>query len=448
MSGGNAHIGNVAEYNRQFFPAQFRSDHLRSWDIEGHHYAGLALFYSADPGPVFLPLRFDRAWLDMQRSYLHWPHVSLHWTAGEPGLSDVLAADPAAVATLRAALDAPGGGHLLAWGETAGTERLRAAVSGRPTTPGGGPAQERGQAAFESKREAHRRFSECARGRPEILITRQEVYGDAQTAAAALAARATAGAGPVMLKSDFGVGGFGTRLVRPDEIPTQDDVWALLRALTDDDAIFGVVPLLVEEYIEPHPLHCQLTYDGEITDDGVIDRGTALMHVTGTHYRGATTGPGALPEPLRRPVTDFGRTVGAMLAAEGYRGWFDVDFVRARDGRLAPTEINARRTGPCAAMAIAANLGASAGRPVVVRTEDTLPLPRAIPEERLYARFETVARVLADQGVAFVPTLVTASSEKVPYAGFALAGASVAEVDTAMRHVVHLMSGLAEEGEA
>ncbi|MFE4831024.1 hypothetical protein [Streptomyces sp. NPDC056672] len=415
--------------------------------MEGHHYAGLALFYSADPGPVFLPLRFDRSWLDMQRRYLHWPRISVHWTAGEPGVSDVLAADPATVAALRTALDAPGGGRLLAWGETAGTERLRAAVSG-PAAPGGGPARRHGQASFESKREAHRRFSECARGRPEILIPRQEVYDDAETAATALAARAEAGTGPVMLKSDFGVGGFGTRLVRPDEIPTQDGMWALLRALTDDDAIFGVLPLLVEEYVEPHPLHCQLTYDGEITGDGVADRGTALMHVTGTHYRGATTGPGALPEPLRRSVTDFGRAVGAMLAAEGYRGWFDVDFVRARDGRLAPTEINARRTGPCAAMAIAANLGASSGRPVVVRTEDTLPLPRAIPEERLHARFETVARVLAGRDIAFVPTLVTASSEKVPYAGFALAGTSIPEVDAAMRHVVRLMSGSAEEDEA
>lgn len=75
------------------------------------------------------------------------------------------------------------------------------------------------------------------------------------------------------------------------------------------------------------------TYDGLIDAQGQVhDVGVAAMDVEGTVYRGATVGPGVVPDDLAAHALRFGHAVGRELAASGYRGWFDVDFVTGPGG--------------------------------------------------------------------------------------------------------------------
>lgn len=430
---GTVHIGNVAEYNEQFFPVGFRADHRDSWAREGDLYADLALFYSADPGPVFLPLRFDPAWLELQRRHLDWPHLDVHWAISEQrSVCRVLSKPGAARSALLSALRR--GAAVAAWGRAPGLDslltELRAALGQAP------PPVMAPQAEFESKLAADGRFRRCAVARPRFRVPALQACTTAAEAAAAITARVRITGRPVVLKSEFGVGGFGTQLIRPAEAGCLAATTALLDALIEDDAIFTVGALLVQDYVEPAPgPHAQLTYDGEVLADGsLLHHGTAVMTVRETKYLGAAVGPGVLAPPVHAELADFGNAVGSLLAAEGYRGWFDVDFVRTADGLMAPMEINARRTGPTVAMTIAQNLASQADRPrqAIVRTHDLFKLPHPTQEAELLASVEKLQDRLARRGIGLIPTIVSGIQEKLPIFGAAVFGDTIAHVDTAM----------------
>ena len=76
-TGGRAavHLGNVADFNAQFFApgtdAEQRARRLR----QAHHYACLAVGYS----PVLvLPAEVDREWTDWLARELEWGPVEVH----------------------------------------------------------------------------------------------------------------------------------------------------------------------------------------------------------------------------------------------------------------------------------------------------------------------------------------------------------------------------------
>lgn len=143
-------------------------------------------------------------------------------------------------------------------------------------------------------------------------------------------------------------------------------------------------PLLLEEFVSGETEPGDLTFDGLVDAAGrVHEVGVAVMDVEGTVYQGATVGPGVVPEPLSETVARFGRAVGERIAASGYRGWFDVDFVTGSDGRPAPTEINLRMTGPSVAFMVKARLDEIRGGDHLVRTVDHVPLGARLPGPEL-----------------------------------------------------------------
>jgi biotin carboxylase len=155
------------------------------------------------------------------------------------------------------------------------------------------------------------------------------------------------------------------------------------------------------------------------------------MDIDGTSYRGVTVGPGVLPDAQAEAATRFGLDVGRALAAEGYRGWYDVDFVMDRTGRLAPTEINLRLTGPAVAFMIQARIDRVSGGRHLVRTLDHLPLGARLPPAALSEHLGRVARQCRSLGATLLPTVPTASFEPSPYVGVALAARTQEDLDAA-----------------
>ncbi|MGW1766438.1 GNAT family N-acetyltransferase [Streptomyces sp. NPDC002073] len=421
------HLGNVAEYNRQFADPSLAG----LTPDAAHHYSCLAAFHTPHPAALVLPRPVPECWLPLLSRQLHWDDVELYDGPGaaetgrsragaadpapepgprsEPALSAAVTARPALAARLRA-LGVP----FVPWGWTPQFARL----SGRPLPDGA--------LRYESKADANALFRRLAAegGHPGIAVPRQWPAGSRWTAARLLASRARAGATTV-LKSAHGVGGSGTTVVTPELLRAAGGARAVLRRLPRG-------PLLAEEYVAGAGPCRDLTYDGFVTEDGHAHRvGTAVMEVAGTGYRGATVGPGLVPAALDDAACAFGDAVGRALAADGYRGWFDVDFVTDADGRLAPTETNLRLTGPSVAFMVQARLDELRGGRHLVRVVDRLELGARLPEPQLADHLSALARRCAELGAVFLPAIPTAAFEAEPWLGVVLAAADPADLAAA-----------------
>ncbi|WP_063831358.1 GNAT family N-acetyltransferase [Streptomyces sp. NRRL F-2664] len=408
--GGRAvHVGNVAEFN-----AQFGDPSLDREQSAAHHYSCLAAFYSPYPSALVLPRAVPAGWTELVCRQLGWSGVEVYDGLVErgPGLVDAVRARPALAARLTGA-----GEPLVPWGLTRPFGRL----TGRPWRPE--------ELRYESKAAAHGLFERILAegGHPGIVLPAQVRAAGRWAAARLLAARARAGRSTV-LKSEHGVGGSGTTVVTAGQVRAAGGARAVLRRLPRG-------PLLVEEYVgapaDPDAAR-DLTYDGFVDPAGrVHEVGAALMDVTAGAYRGATVGPGAVPQWAREPLLAFGAAVGRELAAAGYRGWFDVDFVADAEGRLAPTETNLRLTGPAIAFMVAARLDALRGAGHLVRIADRVELGARLPEAQLDELCADLARGCAELGAVFVPAIPTGAFEPAPWLGVLVAARSLAVLDAA-----------------
>jgi GNAT superfamily N-acetyltransferase len=392
--GSTVQVGNVAEFNGQF-----------TGGVQGpDHYSCLAAFCGARPTVIVLPERVEDWWVRDVAAVLGWGEVEVHsGIAGDGRVSEAIRARPDLMQRLTS--------RVLPWGRTPAFE---------PIAPSpGGVVEAIGR--YESKRRAHALFQTLAPDHPGILVPAQRPVGSPRTLA-----RELAGGARVVLKSEYGVGGSGTLIVSPDAEG--------LRALARRWARDGV---LLEEYVEGSGPYRNPTFDAVIDAGGEVHPvGVGLMDVDGTSYRGVTVGPGVLPDPLTETAMAFGAAVGRALAENGYRGWYDVDFVTDRSARLAPTEINLRLTGPAVAFHIQAALDRLRGGGHVVRTLDRLPLGARLPASALRAHVTRTVRSCRALGATLLVTIPTAAFDPVPYLGVAIAARTrraLEEAETTVR---------------
>ncbi|MDT3398210.1 hypothetical protein RKE29_16430 [Streptomyces sp. B1866] len=414
------HLGNVGEFHAQFPGA---SPTVRG---SGDHYACLAAFLSPRPRIVVLPRHVDPAWTRLLERLLDWEGVEVYGGVdGESGLCDAVRARPALRERIAAA-----GPPLIPWGRTAASDRL--AASCRAEHPPGAAGALAAVRRHESKAAAHALFARLAPDHPGVVVPAQWHAASPRHAARLLAARAAAGLTTVV-KAEYGAGGSATAVLTPAQARRAGRAYAIPWARRAPGTAPPRGPLLIEDHVAGRGPHRNPTFDGFVAGDGTVHPvGTGLMDVAGTRYRGVTVGPGALPGPLAAIAARFGAAVGRALAADGYRGWYDVDFVTDRAGRLAPVETNLRLTGPAAAFALQARLARlHGGGPPAVRTLDRLPLGARLPARDLLDHLAEVARRCRPLGVTLLPTIPTASYEPDPYAGVALAAPTPGALDAA-----------------
>lgn len=123
--------------------------------------------------------------------------------------------------------------------------------------------------------------------------------------------------------------------------------------------------------------------------------------------------------------------MGRALAEDGYRGWYDVDFVTDRSGHLAPVEINLRLTGPAVAFHIQAALDRLRGGRHFVRTLDWLPLGARLPAAALREHIARAAQRCRVRGATLLVTIPTAAFDPVPYVGIAIAARTRQSIEEA-----------------
>ncbi|MFF2614631.1 hypothetical protein [Kitasatospora sp. NPDC058046] len=432
-TGGRAavHVGDVADFNAQFLaPGMDPAQRLRRLR-HAHHYACLAACYSPEPALLVLPAEVAPEWTDWLARELVWGPVEVHsGVAPDRTVAEALADRPALAARI-----ADSGRPVVGWGRTA--------------AQGEGP-ELAAVRRYESKAAAHDLFTALAPGHPGIRVPHQERPGGRRRAARRLTARALRGLTTV-LKSPYGVGGYGTVVVEPAELFAAGGGRALLRRLVRTELLPTDGELLLEEYVDAGPSARlrDLTQDALVGPDGTVHPvGAGAMEVAGTRYQGVTVGPGAVPRDAADTARRFAVAVGERLAAEGYRGWYDVDFVTDRERRLAPTEINLRLTGPAVALVLRARLDAVRGPGHLVRTLDAMPLGARLDQAALHDHLERLRPRCARIGVTLLPLIPTASREPEPFVGLALAGPDTESLDAAEALVAAANHGLARMFEA
>ncbi|MFE4946967.1 GNAT family N-acetyltransferase [Streptomyces sp. NPDC056641] len=427
-------LGNGAEFQAQFgalTPLARRA---------GGHYSCLAALGSPHPAVVVLPVTVPPGWAELLCRQLAWDSLevydgltavrSLHFSEARD-VGEVPQADEAPRPVLAAAiLDRPAlarrlrglGLPFVPWGHTWPSGEL----SGEPLPPGA--------LRYESKSAANGLFQRLAPAHPAITVPVQRTAAHRREAARLLLALVRSGAGGVV-KTEHGVGGSGTHVVRS------------VRALPPVLRALPRGPLLVEEYLTGGAGGADrtddsapgrgggprdLTYDGLVDPAGTVhDVGAARMDVAGTAYRGATVGPGAVPDRAASVALRFGHAVGLELAASGYRGWYDVDFVTATAGRLAPTEINLRLTGPSVAFMVKARLDETRSGDHLVRSLDHIALGARLPDTGLIAWLEELTGRCAGIGAVLVPSIPTAAFDPAPFLGVVLAARTADCLDAA-----------------
>src|SRR3989344_2161970 len=156
--------------------------------------------------------------------------------------------------------------------------------------------------------------------------------------------------GGIVVKTNKGHSGAGVLIFRPRDLPP--DFASCEKAIypyLDKERYWRQFPIILEKYIEPyHPIgggypnvEFRIHKNGKIeflyycacrlTDQGV--------------FKGIIIHNDVLSDKVAAQIVDTGFFIGEQYAKQGYRGYFDVDFIAGKNGELYVSESNTRRTG-------------------------------------------------------------------------------------------------------
>ncbi len=179
--------------------------------------------------------------------------------------------------------------------------------------------------------------------------------------AAKIAARKYLKEDGVVLKTNKGHSGAGVLIFREGELPSEyhECEAAILKALQKDE-YWDRFPIVIESLVNVSTavgggfpnVEFKIRKSGEIeflyfcglrvTKNGV--------------FQGVEMHEDVLNDRIEARVVDMGFFIGEQYAAAGYRGYYDVDLIAAKNGEIYVSESNTRRTGGTYAYKIATKL--------------------------------------------------------------------------------------------
>ncbi|OGG04147.1 hypothetical protein A2Z33_03230 [Candidatus Gottesmanbacteria bacterium RBG_16_52_11] len=154
----------------------------------------------------------------------------------------------------------------------------------------------------------------------------------------------------VVLKTNKGHSGAGLLIFRPGDLPVSYHACAqeILETLKKD-AYWDRFPIVIEDYIATNPQVAggNPNVEFKIYKSGRIDfLYYCILRVTDSGvFKGIEISSGVMPDRVAAQLVDTGFFIAEQFAGAGYRGYFDVDYVAGRSGKLYVTESNVRRTG-------------------------------------------------------------------------------------------------------
>lgn len=154
----------------------------------------------------------------------------------------------------------------------------------------------------------------------------------------------------VVIKTNKGHSGAGVLLLREGELPGEyAPCQKAILEILEKDEYWKLFPIVIESLLSVNQTvgggypnvefqilkngHVEFLYSGgmRVTKDGV--------------FLGMEIHNSAISEQAAVRMVDTGFFIGEQYRANGYRGYFDVDFVASKNGHMYVTESNVRRTG-------------------------------------------------------------------------------------------------------
>lgn len=156
--------------------------------------------------------------------------------------------------------------------------------------------------------------------------------------------------GGVVIKTNKGHSGAGVLIFREGDLPkTFDECEKKIAQILRRNAYWERFPIVVESLVSPDSRIGGGFPNAEffIRQDGEVE----FLYFCGMRidqngvFGGVEIGEGVLPKRVASRVTDIGYLIGEQFSHDGYRGYYDVDFIAAKGGTVFVSESNVRVTG-------------------------------------------------------------------------------------------------------
>jgi len=154
----------------------------------------------------------------------------------------------------------------------------------------------------------------------------------------------------VVIKTNKGHSGAGVLIFRSGDLPKEYKACEqAIHSILQKDRYWEKFPIVIEDCINVNPAVGGgfPNVEFKIAKSGKIEflYFCAMRVDKNGVYKGQEMHESVLPERIAARVIDTGYFIGEQYAGAGYRGYFDVDYVAAKNGEIYVTESNARRTG-------------------------------------------------------------------------------------------------------
>lgn len=152
----------------------------------------------------------------------------------------------------------------------------------------------------------------------------------------------------VVVKVNYGESGWGLWIARLGEYSNVFHLRESLEQVLQSDPVWEDPLMVVEEFVEPDT---QVAGGSPSTELFISESGPFVTYHCGQlldangGFLGVEIGKEVLFAPVRDTLERISMIIGEQYHALGYRGFFDIDFVAARDGTIYAVETNMRRTG-------------------------------------------------------------------------------------------------------
>ncbi len=204
--------------------------------------------------------------------------------------------------------------------------------------------------------------------------------------------------GGVVIKTNKGHAGAGVLIFRKGELPKkfaecERKIIEILRR----DSYWEKFPIVIESLVKPNPRIGGGFPNSEflIKKDGEVK----FLYYCGMRvdnkgvFAGIEIGEETLPKRVASRITDIGYLIGEQYSEDGYRGYFDIDFIAGKNGEIFVNESNVRVTGGTHMYNTAIEL---AGRNftkksyVLCENMHTLPGKKGTTFKKLYEKMEPI----------------------------------------------------------
>ncbi len=154
----------------------------------------------------------------------------------------------------------------------------------------------------------------------------------------------------VVIKTNKGHSGMGVLIFRKGDLPKKyRECQKKIIEIFNGDSYWEKFPIVVESLVKPNPRIGGGFPNAEflIKKDGEVK----LLYYCGMRvddkgvFGGVEIGEEVLPRRVTSRITDIGYLIGEQYAEDGYRGFFDIDFIAGKGGEIFVNESNVRVTG-------------------------------------------------------------------------------------------------------